>query len=185
MRAYYAEHGREEAYRPLAPAVGAEYDGGIVIDLSRVEPMIALPFHPSNAYTIRDFLSRPYELLKKAEDEGKKLLADGNFCLTDKIRGGKVYADQGVIAGCAGGLYENIAAASEILGEKALGSEAFTLDVYPASQPVYKGLADAGYLGRLTEQGAGRENGVLRPLFRRRGRAGAQRAVPPPYHAQF
>ncbi len=165
VRAYYADHGREEAYRPLEPAVGAEYDGGIVIDLSRVEPMIALPFHPSNAYTIRDFLSRPYELLKKAEDEGKKLLADGNFCLTDKIRGGKVYADQGVIAGCAGGLYENIAAASEILGEKAVGSEAFTLDVYPASQPVYKGLADAGYIGRLTEQGAVVKTAFCGPCF--------------------
>ena len=104
VRDYYALHGREEAYRELHPEEGAYYDGGVVIDLSKVEPMIALPFHPSNAYTIREFKENAYEILKKVEEEGNKLLnGKGEFHLTDKIRDGKLYVDQGIIAGCAGG----------------------------------------------------------------------------------
>ena len=107
---YFKLHGRPDAYKQLKAMDGTYYDRGIVINLSKIEPMIALPFHPSNAYTIRDFLSRPYELLKECEEAGKKLLPEGkgNFRLTDKIRDGKVYVEQGVIAGCAGGMYENI-----------------------------------------------------------------------------
>ena len=135
---YYAEHGRPEAYKEMNAEDGAYYDRGIVIDLSKVEPMIALPFHPSNAYTIREFLSRPYELLRECEIAGQKLLPEGKgeFKLTDKIRDGKVYVEQGVIAGCAGGMYENIAEASNILGDVDINNNDFTLDVYPSSQPV-------------------------------------------------
>lgn len=165
VRRYYAQHGREEAYREMSPSVGAEYDGAVVIDLAEIKPMIALPFHPSNAYTIEDFLSRPYELLKKAEEEGKRLLPNGNFSLTDKIRDGKVYVDQGVIAGCAGGMYENIAEACDIIGDGAVCSEQFTLDIYPSSQPVYKGLTDAGYIGKLLEQGAIVKTAFCGPCF--------------------
>ncbi|MBR2449188.1 MAG: hydratase, partial [Clostridia bacterium] len=153
---YYIDHGRPNAYKQMNPDDGAYYDRGIVIDLSKVEPMIALPFHPSNAYTIKDFLSRPYELLKAAEEAGQKLLPEGKgeFKLTDKIKDGKVYVEQGVIAGCAGGMYENIAEASQILGDTPINNNDFTLDVYPSSQPVYKGLVDTGYMGKLMDNGA-------------------------------
>lgn len=164
-KAYYAEHGRVEAYKELKPTEGAYYDKGIVIDLSKIEPMIALPFHPSNAYTIREFLSRPYELLKECEEAGKKLLPNGEFKLTDKIIDGKVYVEQGVIAGCAGGMYENIAEASNILGDACINSNDFTLDVYPSSQPVYKGLVDNGYIGKLMDNGAVVKTAFCGPCF--------------------
>lgn len=166
-KAYYAEHGRVEAYKQMNPENGAYYDKGIVIDLSKVEPMIALPFHPSNAYTIREFLANPYELLKQCEEAGQKLLPEGKgtFKLTDKIRDGKVYVEQGVIAGCAGGMYENIAEASNILGDSLVDNNDFTLDVYPSSQPVYKGLVDTGYIGKLIQNGAVIKTAFCGPCF--------------------
>ncbi len=164
---YYAMHDRADAYKELKPEEGAYYDKGIVIDLSKVEPMIALPFHPSNAYTIREFLSRPYELLKECEEAGAKLLPEGKgeFKLTDKIKDGKVYVEQGVIAGCAGGMYENIADASNILGDTAINNNDFTLDVYPSSQPVYKGLVDGGYISKLMVNGAVIKTAFCGPCF--------------------
>ncbi len=164
-REYYEQHGRADAYRELKPDDGAVYDRAVVIDLSKVEPMIALPFHPSNAYTIREFLERPYELLKECEEAGNKLLPGGGFKLTDKIKDGKVYVEQGVIAGCAGGMYENIAEAAEILGDTPIGNGDFTLDVYPSSQPVYKGLVDNGYIGRLMDDGAVVKTAFCGPCF--------------------
>ncbi len=164
---YYEQHGRVGAYKQMCPEEGAYYDRGIVIDLSKIEPMIALPFHPSNAYTIREFLSRPYELLKQAEEAGQKLLpaGKGEFKLTDKIRDGKVYVEQGVIAGCAGGMYENIAEASAILGDTEINNSDFTLDVYPSSQPVYKGLVESGYIGKLMDNGAVIKTAFCGPCF--------------------
>lgn len=166
-REYYRTHGREEAFKELKAEDGAYYDRGIVLNLSEIEPMIALPFHPSNAYTIRDFLSRPYELLKKCEEAGQKLLPEGKgeFKLTDKIKDGKVYVEQGVIAGCAGGMYENIAAATEILGDMPILNNDFTLDVYPSSQPVYKALAEGGYAARLMTDGAVLKTAFCGPCF--------------------
>ncbi len=166
-REYYVQHGRPDAYKEMRPEEGTYYDRGIVIDLSKVEPMIALPFHPSNAYTIRDFLSRPYELLKQAEEAGQKLLPEGKgkFTLTDKIKDGKVYVEQGVIAGCAGGMYENIAEASAILGDTPINNSDFTLDVYPSSQPVYKGLVESGYIGKLMDNGAVIKTAFCGPCF--------------------
>lgn len=164
---YFAVHGRRADYKKLNPEDGAYYDGAVVIDLSKIEPMIALPFHPSNAYTIREFLSRPYELLSECEEAGKKLLPEGKgeFKLTDKIRDGKVYATQGVIAGCAGGLYENLAEATEILeGEKEQNDE-FTLSVYPASQPVYHAIMENGYASRLIDDGAVIKTAFCGPCF--------------------
>lgn len=152
-RAYYREHGREEDYRPLAPVQPAYYDGAVTIDLSRIEPMIALPFHPSNAIPIRELLAHPYEILKKVEERGRKIKGDDSFTLTDKIKDGKIYVDQGVIAGCAGGMYENIAEAAEILRGKSVGDGAFALSVSPSSQPVYKSLGENGYLSSLLEAG--------------------------------
>ncbi|MBE7087028.1 MAG: hydratase [Clostridiales bacterium] len=164
-RDYYVQHDRADGYKELRPEEGAYYDRGIVIDLSKVEPMIALPFHPSNAYTIKDFLSRPYELLKECEKAGQKLIKKGEFKLTDKIIDGKVYVEQGVIAGCAGGMYENIAEASNILGDTEINNNDFTLDVYPSSQPVYKGLVDNGYIGKLMDNGAVIKTAFCGPCF--------------------
>ena len=164
-REYYVQHERGDGYVQLSPEEGATYDKGIVIDLGKVEPMIALPFHPSNAYTIKDFLSRPYELLKECEEAGKKLLKKGEFKLTDKIKDGKVYVEQGVIAGCAGGMYENIAEASNILKDAYINNHDFTLDIYPSSQPVYKGLVDNGYIGKLMVNGAVVKTAFCGPCF--------------------
>lgn len=164
---YLKVHGREKAYKKLAPKDGAYYDRAIEINLSKIEPMIALPFHPSNAYTIREFLKNPYELLKKVEEEGNKLLPEGKktFKLTDKIKDGKIYVEQGVIAGCAGGMYENIAEASDIIGDGLINNNDFTLDIYPSSQPVYKGLVDSGYIAKLMENGAVVKTAFCGPCF--------------------
>ena len=164
-REYFAVHGREGDYCELKAGQPAYYDGAVVIDLSRVEPMIALPFHPSNAYTIREFLADPLPILKKAEEQGRKLKGDDSFTLTDKVRDGKVYVDQGIIAGCAGGGYENIAAAAEILRGHSIGTGTFSLSVYPASQPVYKAVAEAGYAGVLMEAGAVLKTAFCGPCF--------------------
>ena len=164
---YFAVHGRRADYKKLNPEDGAYYDGAVVIDLSKIEPMIALPFHPSNAYTIREFLSRPYELLSECEEAGRKLLPEGKgeFKLTDKIRDGKVYATQGVIAGCAGGLYENLAEATEILEGGKEQNDEFTLSVYPASQPVYHAIMENGYASRLIDDGAVIKTAFCGPCF--------------------
>ncbi len=164
---YYIEHGRAGAYKKMSAENGTYYDRGIVIDLSKIEPMIALPFHPSNAYTIREFLARPYELLSECEKAGQKLLPEGKgeFKLTDKIKDGKVFVEQGVIAGCAGGMYENIAEASNILGDSSISNSDFTLDVYPSSQPVYKGLVESGYIGKLIDNGAVIKTAFCGPCF--------------------
>ena len=163
---YFEQHGRADAFSEIAPESVAEYDGAVVINLSKIEPMIALPFHPSNAYTIRELLANPYEILKKVEEQGQKLLGDkGTFKLTDKIIDGKILADQGIIAGCAGGMYENIAAAAEILAQKPGGADGFSVSVYPSSQPVYKALVENGYAARLMQSGIVVKTAFCGPCF--------------------
>ena len=161
----FAIHGREGDYKELKVTQPAYYDGAVTIDLSRVEPMIALPFHPSNAYTIREFLANPVEILKKVEEQGRKIKGDDSFTLTDKVRDGKVYVDQGVIAGCAGGGYENVAEAAEILRGGSVGTGAFALSVYPASQPVYKALTEGGYVSTLFDAGVIVKTAFCGPCF--------------------
>lgn len=164
-RDYYKVHGREEDFQPLKPSDPAYYDAGIVINLSTIEPMIALPFHPSNAFTIRELLDHPREILEEVEAAGRKLRGDDAFTLTDKIRDGGIYVGQGVIAGCAGGMYENIAEAYEILKGHTTGTDEFSLSVYPSSQPVYKALVDNGYVGGLMEAGAIVKTAFCGPCF--------------------
>ena len=156
-RGYYERHHRPSDYTRLAPEEGAKYDGLIEIDLSAVEPMIALPFHPSRALPIRAFRDDAGDILREAEKRG------GAGCegrLTGKLRGGRLLCDQGIIAGCAGGLYENIAEAAQILKGGSVGDGAFSLSVYPPSVPVQLALSKAGVLDTLMEAGA-----ILKPCF--------------------
>ncbi len=158
---YLRIHGRPEAYRSLAPAEWALYDGCIEIDLSKISPMIAMPYHPSCVYTIDEVNDHPYEILKEAEERakvsfGEKVRVD----LAGKIRDGRLAVDQGIIAGCAGGGYENICDAADILRGRSIGSGAFSLNIYPASMPVYRQLIKNGVLADLVDTGA-----VIKPAF--------------------
>ena len=162
---YFLEHGRPEDFRRMSPVQPAYYDGAVTVDLSRIEPMIALPFHPSNAIPLRELLENPYEILQKVEEEGRRIKGDDSFTLTDKIRDGKIYVEQGIIAGCAGGMYENIAEAAEILRDREVGTGAFSLSIYPSSQPVYKCLVDNGYASILMDAGAVIKTAFCGPCF--------------------
>ena len=164
-REYYKTHGRGKDFKELHPSDPAYYDAGITVNLSAIEPMIALPFHPSNAYTIREVLDHPREFLEEVVAAGRKLRGDDKFTLTDKIRADGLYVSQGIIAGCAGGMYENIAEAYEILKGKSTGADEFSLSVYPSSQPVYKALVENGYIGGLMDAGAIVKTAFCGPCF--------------------
>ena len=158
---FYEIHGRKEDFRRLEPEDGAYYDRVIEIDLSEIEPMIALPFHPSNAYTIKELKAAPYDILKECEEKGRKSLeGDVEFTLTDKIKDGKILVDQAVIAGCAGGGFENICAAADIMKGEYIGDGAFGFELYPASTPIYMELLKNGAAKDLLASGA-----ILKPAF--------------------
>ncbi len=157
---FFRTHGRPRDYKPLHPGEVAWYDKYITIELDKVEPMIALPFHPSNAYTIKEFLANAEEILKGVEADARRRFPKADPHLTDKIHDGGVWADQGVIAGCAGGLFDNIAEAADILRGKFTGSGAFSFDVYPTSVPVSLELMKLGATADLLESGA-----IIKPSF--------------------
>ncbi len=159
-RAFYEAHGREGEYRELRPGDFAYYDKYIELDLSRVEPMIALPFHPSNAWTIREFLDHAEDILAKVEADAKKRYPKARINLAQKARDGGVWADQGIIAGCAGGLFDNITEAADILRGGSCGDGYFALDVYPTSIPVSLELTRIGAAADLLRSGA-----VIKPSF--------------------
>ncbi len=160
-------HGRGGDFRTLAPRDGAYYDAWITVDLSRVEPMIALPFHPSNTYTIREFNENLADILHKVdEDTVQKLeLKTRPESLLKKIRNGRFYADQGVIAGCSGGTFQNLRKAAQILGGAPVGSDAYWLSCYPASQPVMMELARTGALTTLMASGVSIRSAFCGPCF--------------------
>ena len=161
IREFYGIHGREEDYKEMKPAPLAYYDGMIEVDLSTVEPMIAMPYHPSYAYPIREVNADPERFLAEAEERAKTAFGDRvDVNLRGKIVNGKIFVDQGVIAGCAGGGYENICAAADILAGLDTGNGRFTLSVYPASTPIYKALLKNGAFETLTDAGA-----VIKPAF--------------------
>lgn len=157
---FYKAHQRPEDYQELHPENGAWYDKYIEIDLSKIEPMIALPFHPSNAYTIREFLAHAEDILSQLEADAQKRFPKAKIHLMDKIHDGGVWADQGVIAGCAGGLFDNISEAADILKDGSCGNGIFALDVYPTSVPVSLELTKIGATAVLLESGA-----VIKPSF--------------------
>lgn len=152
---YYAIHGRPKAYKPLAPENGAYYDSLIEIDLSSIEPMVAMPFHPSKAFTIRELSQNAGDILRQVElDTEKSFGRKASLHLTDKVVGGKLSVDQGVIAGCSGGMYDNIAEAAAILDGHCVGDGYFSLSVYPPSIPVSMELIKSGVQQKLMESGA-------------------------------
>lgn len=167
VQEYYSVHGRPEDYAKLEPGVVAYYDGIIKVDLSKVEPMIALPFHPSNVYTIAELNKNAAEILKEVEEDCQKQIDNPaiNFKLTDKIVDGKIIVDQGIIAGCSGGTYENIVKAAAILDQKSVGSDYFNLSVYPASQPIYMDLIKSGSIGQLMQAGSVVKTAFCGPCF--------------------
>ena len=163
---FYAIHGRPEDYKELKPGNVAYYDGCVEIDLSEIKPMIAMPFHPSNTYTIDELKANLDDILADVEKRAKVSL-DGKvpFTLRDKVVDGKLYVEQGIIAGCAGGGFENICAAADILKGKNIGHDAFTLSVYPASTPIYMELAKNGVLAELIGTGAVVKTAFCGPCF--------------------
>ncbi|MCR4922781.1 MAG: hydratase [Lachnospiraceae bacterium] len=163
---FYEIHGRKASYKELKPGEAAYYDGLIEIDLSEIRPMIAMPFHPSNTYTIEEVNSNLEDILHDVEERALVSL-DGQveYSLKDKVVDGKLYVEQGIIAGCAGGGFENICAAADILEGKTIGSDEFTLSVYPASMPVYMEIIKNGCAARILETGAVLKTAFCGPCF--------------------
>ena len=166
IKEFYDIHGRSESYKELNPGSVAYYDGVVYVDLSKIKPMIAMPFHPSNTYTIDELNANLEDILRDVEKKALVSL-DGqvDFKLTNKIKDGRLYVDQGIIAGCAGGGFENICAAADILRGHSIGADEFTLSVYPASTPIYMELARNGRLADLMETGAIVKTAFCGPCF--------------------
>ena len=166
IKDFYDIHGRVGDYKELNPAPVAYYDGMVKIDLSKIRPMIAMPFHPSNTYTIEDMNKNLMDVLHDCEQKALVSL-DGqvDFKLTDKVHNGKLYVEQGIIAGCAGGGFENLCAAADIIKGKSIGADEFTLSVYPASTPIYMELVKNGAAATLMESGAIVKTAFCGPCF--------------------
>lgn len=161
VKHHYDIHQRPEDYRELRPGKVAYYDGMIRIDLDKQEAMIALPFHPSNAYTIHELQADPERILREVEEDARKRFGDKiSIDLASKVKDGKVYADQGIIAGCSGGTYDNLAEAASILKDQSVGNDYFTISAYPQSTPVYMATTRDGIATELLEAGV-----VIKPAF--------------------
>jgi len=166
IKEFYEIHGRGEEYERLIPGDEAYYDGLITVDLSKVRPMVAMPFHPSNTYTIEELKANLDDILADVEERAKVSL-DGavDFTLRDKVKEGQLMVDQGIIAGCAGGGFENICAAADILKGRDIGNGGFTLSVYPASMPIYMELIRNGCAATIMETGAVLKTAFCGPCF--------------------
>ena len=164
---FFRVHGRPQDYAPLEPDAAARYDGALVVDLSAVEPMIAVPFHPSNAFTIADFNANAGDILRQAERDARELMDNPelDIDLTGKLRGGTFHVEQGVICGCAGGNFENLVAAAQILDGGSTGRGAFGLSVYPSSMPVGEALMNGGWMQKLISAGAVNYPAFCGPCF--------------------
>ena len=163
---YYEIHNRKSEYKELAPGNVAYYDGMIEVDLAAIKPMIAMPFHPSNTYTIEEVNKNLKDILHEVEQKAIVSLDNAvPYSLMDKVINGKFYVEQGIIAGCAGGSFENICAAADILKNKNIGSDEYTLSVYPASTPIYMELAKNGVIASLMGAGAVVKTAFCGPCF--------------------
>ncbi len=167
VKDFYAIHGRVDEFEEINPGDVAYYDGMIYVDLSKIKPMIAMPFHPSNTYTIEELNANLEDILADVEKKALVSLDNNkvNFTLRDKIRNGRLYVEQGVIAGCAGGGFENICDAADILRGKNIGADEFSLSVYPASQPVFMELVKNGSVADLMATGATIRTAFCGPCF--------------------
>ena len=166
IKEFYDIHGRVEEYKELNPGEVAYYDGMIMVDLSAIRPMIAMPFHPSNTYTIDEVNANLKDILHDVEERAKVSLDDAvPYSLQDKVVNGRFMVDQGIIAGCAGGGFENICAAADILKGSYIGADGFTLSVYPASMPVYMELIKNGCAAAIMETGAVMKTAFCGPCF--------------------
>ena len=166
VKEFYEIHNRPNDYKELRLSAPAYYDGLIEVDLSTIRPMIAMPFHPSNTYLVDEVNKNPKDILHEVEEKAKVSFAkDINFKLTDKIKNGRIQVDQGIIAGCAGGGFENLCAAADILKGKYIGNDEFSLSLYPASQPVYIELVRNGTVATLMETGALVKSAFCGPCF--------------------
>jgi len=167
VKDYYEMHGRVGEYKELNPDSVAYYDGAIKIDLSKIKPSIAMPFHPSNVYTIDELNKNLGDILREVEIKGAKQIdnPDIKFTLTDKIINGKLRVDQGVIAGCAGGTFENLVDAADILEKGTIGNDEFMLSAYPSSQPVYLELIKNGAASKLLRAGVSIRTAFCGPCF--------------------
>lgn len=167
VKGYLEVHQRGKEYAKLNPEEVAYYDRMITVDLSKIDSMIALPFHPSNVYTINELNANMMDILDKVEKEGQKFFEGTKvtFTLKDKVKNGRLFSEQGSIAGCAGGNYENICAAADILEGKSIGTGEFALSVYPSSMPVYQSLMDNGVASRLMTAGTVLKTSFCGPCF--------------------
>lgn len=160
VKEYYVRHGKAKDYKKVAPEKVAYYDKVIELDLSSEKPMIALPFHPSNAYTIDELKANARDIFNEIDTKNKDAFGKVDFHISDKIIDGKIHVDQGIIAGCAGGLYDNLTTAAAILNEASTGNGYFGLSVYPASMPIYMAITRDGTAAKLMEAGA-----IIKPAF--------------------
>jgi len=166
VKEFYEIHNRPNDYKELSLSAPAYYDGLIEVDLGKIRPMIAMPFHPSNTYLLDEVNKNPEDILHEVEEKAKVSFGkDINFKLTDKIKNGRIQVDQGIIAGCAGGGFENLCAAADILKGKYIGNDEFSLSLYPASQPVYIELVRNGTVATLMETGALVKSAFCGPCF--------------------
>jgi len=167
VKEFYEIHNRPSDYKELKPDKVAYYDGMVYVNLSEIKPMIAMPFHPSNVYTIDELNENLYDILDEVEKKALISLDNNNvkFSLKDKVRNGRLYVDQGTIAGCAGGSFENICDAADILDGKYIGSDEFSLSIYPASQPIFMELVKNGSVTKLMASGATIRTAFCGPCF--------------------
>ncbi len=168
IKEFYDIHKRPEEYSEIKPEAVAYYDGMVYVDLSEIKPMIAMPFHPSNVYTIDEVNANLMDILDDVEKKAMVSLSNNsniNYTLKDKVHDGKLYVEQGVIAGCAGGGFENICDAADILKGKFIGADEFSLSVYPSSQPVFMELVKNGRIAELMQTGATIRSAFCGPCF--------------------
>lgn len=167
VKEFYEIHGRKEEYAELKPGAVAYYDGMIYVDLDKIKPMIAMPFHPSNTYTIEELNENLMDILDDVEKKARISLDNNQveFTLKDKVHDGRLYVEQGVIAGCAGGGFENLCAAADILRGKNIGADEFSLSVYPASQPIFMELVKNGRIADFMAAGATVRTAFCGPCF--------------------
>lgn len=167
VKEYYDIHGRPEGYTELNPGEIAYYDGAIIIKLDQIQPMIALPFHPSNVYTIEELNHNAYDILRAVEIEGQKQIdnPDIKFSLTDKLVNGRLKVDQGIVAGCAGGTFENLCAVASLVENRSIGNGELALSAYPASQPIYLELIKNGAAAKMMLAGITMKTAFCGPCF--------------------